>query len=216
MRTPPVKGKYTFGYLFGVPTSYSDFHLGIDYVQPKGKPVYAVEDGKIVYSGVGTQGGKTLHLKGKSGALTRYLHLDTFSVLQGSTVLLGQQIGTIGTTGSLSTGPHLHFDVWTTGKIDLKTRKGLVDPLIWLKEGDDMVTIDNTRAIVYRIYKKWLKIMNPAPADIEAQATYMANYLNKSDEEAADKQFADFEAGAPEGSGLPSELTINTTKYRKV
>lgn len=138
----PIKGKYTYGYLFGVPTFYSSFHLGVDYVCPTGTPVIAPESGVIQYVGVGQQGGRTIHLLGASGALTRYLHLDTWKVKKGDKVSAGQTIGTVGSTGSLSTGPHLHFDVWTTGKIDLKGRKGLVDPLIWLNN-DEMVTTDN-------------------------------------------------------------------------
>lgn len=153
MRTTPVVGKYKTGYTFGVPTSYSSFHLGYDYGQPKGSPVIASESGQIVYVGTGTQGGRTIHLLGASRALLRYLHLDTWKVKKGDQVLAGDVIGTVGSTGSLSTGPHLHFDVWTTGKIDLKNRKGLVDPIKWLKE-NDMVTKENANGFLHILDKQ--------------------------------------------------------------
>lgn len=102
--TDVKRGQYTFG----VPTFYSDFHLGTDYLTPVGKNIYAPEAG-FVHTMNGKQGGKTIHLKTLSGKLIRFLHLSEFVVISGF-VHAGTLIGKTGNTG-LSTGPHVHIDV---------------------------------------------------------------------------------------------------------
>ena len=49
-----------------------------------------------------------------NGYVTLYAHLATISVKNGKSVTQGQQIGTVGSTG-LSTGAHLHYEVWLSG-----------------------------------------------------------------------------------------------------
>lgn len=152
-RLLPIQGEFRWGYLYGVPTFYSNFHLGVDFVCPKGTPVIAPEAGEIVFVGNGKEGGKTIHLLGVSGTLTRYLHLNAILVVKGEKILPGKRIGTVGNTGALSKGDHLHFDCWITGKLDLTYRKGLVNPIEWLTEEDDM-TLDRETAktLIKRLY----------------------------------------------------------------
>jgi murein DD-endopeptidase MepM/ murein hydrolase activator NlpD len=58
-------------------------------------------------------GGKVVRIvDDASGWATLYAHLDTIGVAEGQLIVAGQPIGTVGTTGD-STGPHLHYEVWS-------------------------------------------------------------------------------------------------------
>jgi murein DD-endopeptidase MepM/ murein hydrolase activator NlpD len=94
-------------------------HLGIDIVAPKGTPVIAAADGKVIYTGRQIVGGKTIHiLHGKDIHENiidgYYIHLDEIKVEEGQLVKRGEIIGTVGNTGTgmpLSKTAHLHFEV---------------------------------------------------------------------------------------------------------
>lgn len=102
------------------------FHGGVDFAAPKGTPVYAVADGKIVFRGRKGAAGNMVTISHASGYHTKYLHLSRFSAnaRHGSRVKQGQVIGYVGSTGR-STGPHLDFRVVHRGK--------LKNPLVALK-----------------------------------------------------------------------------------
>ncbi|MEO5668578.1 MAG: peptidoglycan DD-metalloendopeptidase family protein [Bdellovibrionota bacterium] len=91
-------------------------HLGVDYAAPIGTPVLAVGDGVVVQSGWLGGAGKAIRLRHNSQYQTAYKHLHGFapSIHVGAKVRQGQVIGYVGTTG-LSTGPHLHFELWDRG-----------------------------------------------------------------------------------------------------
>lgn len=97
-------------------------HRGVDYAAPIGTPILAVGDGVVVQSGWLGGAGKAIRLRHNSTYQTAYKHLHGFAqgVRVGARVRQGQVIGYVGTTG-LSTGPHLHFELWDRGKF--------VDPL---------------------------------------------------------------------------------------
>ncbi len=97
-------------------------HKGVDYAAPIGTPVLAVGDGVVVQSGWLGGAGKAIRLRHNSMYQTSYKHLHGFAsgVRVGARVRQGQVIGYVGTTG-LSTGPHLHFELWDRGRY--------VDPL---------------------------------------------------------------------------------------
>lgn len=102
------------------------FHGGVDFAAPRGTPVYAVADGKIVFRGRKGAAGNMVTISHASGYHTKYLHLSRFSAnaRYGSRVKQGQVIGYVGSTGR-STGPHLDFRVVHRGK--------LKNPLVALK-----------------------------------------------------------------------------------
>lgn len=85
-------------------------HLGIDYAAPRGTPVYAAADGKVIFSG--WQGGYGNHIQiAHGGAYTTFyghLHKINKGIRNGALVKQGQMIGTVGSTG-ISTGPHLDY-----------------------------------------------------------------------------------------------------------
>ncbi|MBM3313671.1 M23 family metallopeptidase, partial [candidate division WOR-3 bacterium] len=87
-------------------------HHGVDYVAPKGTPVEAVSDGRVVSAGRSGGYGRLVVVGHAEGYQTRYGHLSGFAkgIRSGAPVRQGQVVGYVGSTG-LSTGPHLHYEV---------------------------------------------------------------------------------------------------------
>ena len=90
-------------------------HEGIDIAMPKGTPLYAIVDGKIVAVGNNPVAGNFVTLKDSKGTEYTYSHLDSTEVTSGQEVKQGNLIGKSGNTGR-STAPHLHFGVKEQGK----------------------------------------------------------------------------------------------------
>ncbi|MCO0637982.1 peptidoglycan DD-metalloendopeptidase family protein, partial [Lutimaribacter sp. EGI FJ00014] len=97
-------------------------HKGVDWMAPVGTPVFAAFDGKITFQGNGGGYGNLVRIAHPDGRETRYAHLQRFNLKNsvGTAVKAGEVIGYVGTTG-LSTGPHLHFELYQAGSA--------VDPL---------------------------------------------------------------------------------------
>ncbi|WP_313740981.1 peptidoglycan DD-metalloendopeptidase family protein [Pseudomonas sp.] len=91
-------------------------HKGVDYAAPRGTPIKAAGDGKVVLAGRRGGYGNTIILAHGNKYQTLYGHMQGFAkgVKTGGTVKQGQVIGYIGTTG-LSTGPHLHYEFQVNG-----------------------------------------------------------------------------------------------------
>ncbi|MBT0957245.1 peptidoglycan DD-metalloendopeptidase family protein [Alphaproteobacteria bacterium KMM 3653] len=89
-------------------------HKGVDWAAPTGTPIVAAFDGTVAYAGDGRGYGNLIKLRHPGGRETRYAHMHKFNVKQGATVRAGDVIGFVGTTG-LSTGPHLHFELYLNG-----------------------------------------------------------------------------------------------------
>jgi RHS repeat-associated protein len=85
------------------------FHPGIDIVAPIGTPVNATAPGKVSFVGWKPNYGNTIVVTSRYGVSYIFGHTDA-SVHLGDTVIQGQKVGTIGSTG-LSTGAHVHFEV---------------------------------------------------------------------------------------------------------
>lgn len=101
-----------------VTQGYSRVHKGIDYAAPVGTPVFAANTGRVSWAGPGVQapgvwGGNEVHILG-DGIETWYAHLSSIGVKLGEMVRAGQQIALSGNTG-ISSGPHLHFGVFSGG-----------------------------------------------------------------------------------------------------
>lgn len=103
----PTSETYISGYHYSPETN----HRAIDIGGSIGNPVYAVDDGVIVYSNWNTRGyGNLIVVDHGNGWQSVYAHLDNYLSFCGENVARGQQIGTLGTTGN-SSGPHLHFEL---------------------------------------------------------------------------------------------------------
>ena len=96
---------------------YTKMHTGTDFAAPKGTPIMASGDGKVLKAGWCGGGGNCIKIKHNSTYQTVYAHLSKFGrgVKKGVRVKQGQIIGYVGSTG-LSTGPHLHYEVIENGK----------------------------------------------------------------------------------------------------
>ncbi len=89
-------------------------HGGIDF--GGGGPIVAAQSGTVVFAGYHSSWGYYVKIDHGNGLQTLYAHMVSGSLLvsPGQQVSQGQQIGTMGTTGS-STGVHLHFEVYVNG-----------------------------------------------------------------------------------------------------
>ena len=127
-----------YGYKFREKTWYSNHHLGLDIVAPTGTPLFAPEAGRVLWKGFGTQGGYTIHFRGKSGLIHRFLHLSDYApATTGKDYAEGDQLGKVGNTGMKQENgkpmiPHLHWDISLNGKIDIYNINNFIDPLAWL------------------------------------------------------------------------------------
>ena len=89
-------------------------HNGIDYSAPRGTPIYAAGNGKVVQAGYSGPNGNFVAIQHGGRYMTKYLHLDRRNVRPGETVRQGEVIGTVGSTG-YATGPHLHYEFLIDG-----------------------------------------------------------------------------------------------------
>ncbi len=103
-----------FGMRFHPLLGYSRFHKGTDYAAVTGTPIHAVTDGTVQMAGWGGGYGNMVKLAHGRGLGSGYAHMSRILVRSGQTVTQGQIIGYVGSTG-LSTGPHLHFEVYRNG-----------------------------------------------------------------------------------------------------
>ncbi|TPK19659.1 M23 family metallopeptidase [Mesorhizobium sp. B2-5-9] len=92
-------------------------HKGVDWAAPVGTPIMAAYDGEISFQGDGGSYGNLVKITHSNGRETRYAHMQKFAIASGvgTKVKAGDVIGYIGTTG-LSTGPHLHFELYQNGE----------------------------------------------------------------------------------------------------
>lgn len=107
---------------------FSTKHKGIDLAAPKGTPIYAVADGKVVAADDGTwDNSYGLHVAIQHGSdYTNYAHMSKINVKVGQSVKAGQKIGEVGSTGN-STGNHLHFEVHLGRKWNRVNPKPYID-----------------------------------------------------------------------------------------
>ena len=114
--TRPVAGRQTsgFGMRLHPLLGYNRFHRGIDFGAGHGSPIYAVSDGRVASAGRAGGHGNHIRLMHGGNMATGYSHLSRFAVRAGQMVRQGQVIGYVGSTG-MSTGPHLHFEVYRGG-----------------------------------------------------------------------------------------------------
>lgn len=92
---------------------YSKMHWGVDWAAPRGTPIIAPGNGVVEKAGWSNGYGKQTKIRHANGYETTYSHQSAFGkgIRPGARVRQGQVIGYIGTTG-LSTGPHLHYEMW--------------------------------------------------------------------------------------------------------
>lgn len=104
--------------LSGTITRRFDFesrHLGIDIATAKGELIRSFADGFVLFSGWTINYGYVIALQHNDGFVSFFKHCENVYWKKGDLVKAGDLIGTVGSTGLLTSGPHLHFELWRNG-----------------------------------------------------------------------------------------------------
>lgn len=105
----PIKGTVSRAF------EADDKHFGIDINAKEGSPIKAVRDGSVVFSEWTIETGFVIILEHQYGLISVYKHNESLLKKQGDLVKTGEVIATLGNTGELSNGAHLHFELWSDG-----------------------------------------------------------------------------------------------------
>ena len=90
-------------------------HFGVDIAAEENSDVFSVLDGVVLFSGYSKKLGNFLILQHKHRFTSIYLHNAELFKKRGDLVSSGERIALIGNTGELSSAPHLHFELWSSG-----------------------------------------------------------------------------------------------------
>ncbi len=117
-RKLPIEGLCFFTPLKGVISQeYNKAqHPFIDITAPKNSLVMSVLDGTVIYTGWSNDTGYTIHIQHQDNIISIYKHNSKILKKIGDKVTAGTAIALVGNTGSLSTGTHLHFELWYKGE----------------------------------------------------------------------------------------------------
>ena len=105
----PVKGPISEAY------NPETKHYAVDIVTTKDSPVKATADGTVIFAGWTADTGNVMIIKHVNNLISVYKHNASLSKEQGALVKAGEVIATAGNSGTLTTGPHLHFELWSDG-----------------------------------------------------------------------------------------------------
>ena len=106
---PPVNGKIS------EPYDVKSKHYAVDIVVEENTPIKATADGTVIFAEWTAQTGYVILIEHSSGLISVYKHNASLTKSQGDLVKAGEVIATAGNTGELTTGPHLHFELWSDG-----------------------------------------------------------------------------------------------------
>ena len=104
--------------LGGTPTSHFSYvnrHYGIDLVGKAGSPVLSTLDGTVIFNEWAIETGHVLVIQHKNDIISVYKHNSSLLKKAGDYVKAGDPIAIIGNSGEITTGPHLHFEIWYKG-----------------------------------------------------------------------------------------------------
>ncbi|MCF8272916.1 MAG: M23 family metallopeptidase [Flavobacteriaceae bacterium] len=106
---PPTNGPISHPY------NLKEKHYAVDIVVAKDTPIKATADGVVIFSEWTATTGYVIILEHSYGLISVYKHNASLTKSQGDLVKAGEVIATAGNLGELSTGPHLHFELWNDG-----------------------------------------------------------------------------------------------------
>ena len=107
---PPVKGSLSSGF------DNESKHYGVDIAMPENSPVHSISEGIVVFAEWTSETGFVIILEHLNGLTSIYKHNSSIIQTQGDRIETGEIIAFTGNTGSLTTGPHLHFELWYQGE----------------------------------------------------------------------------------------------------
>jgi len=113
----PIEGMHFFSPLKGVVSQGFDraIHPYIDITAPANSVVTSVLDGTVISAGWGDESGYTILIQHPNNIISVYKHNQKLLKKQGDHVSAGATIALVGNTGSITTGEHLHFELWYKG-----------------------------------------------------------------------------------------------------
>ena len=106
---PPVNG------VISEPYNVKTKHYAVDIVVEENTPIKAAADGTVIFAEWTAQTGHVIIIEHSFGLISVYKHNSSLTKTQGDLVKSGEVIATAGNTGELTTGPHLHFELWSDG-----------------------------------------------------------------------------------------------------
>lgn len=90
-------------------------HFAIDIAAVTGTPIKVIEEGRVIFSEWTAETGYVIIIEHVNGFISVYKHNGALLKQQGDFVKSGEVIASVGSTGELTTGPHLHFELWYNG-----------------------------------------------------------------------------------------------------
>ena len=106
----PVKGVITNNF-----NATAD-HLGVDLVSSPNSRISSILSGTVIFSGWTLETGYVIYIQHELNLVSAYKHNSELLKSIGDRVNAGEAIAIIGNSGELTTGPHLHFELWHEGK----------------------------------------------------------------------------------------------------
>lgn len=121
-----------FGYRRDPITGRGAMHSGLDFRGSHRQPIYAAAPGTVSFAGWKSGYGRTVEIDHGNGLMTRYAHLAVLKTAEGQSVIAGEHIAGMGSSGR-STGTHLHFEV--------RHNNRAINPKPFLEANRDVLTI---------------------------------------------------------------------------
>ena len=106
---PPVNGPISSGF------DVNEKHFAVDIVIPKNTPVKATADGRVLFASWTSDASYVIIIDHGEELISVYKHNSSLTKVQGDFVKSREVIAISGSSGELSTGPHLHFELWNNG-----------------------------------------------------------------------------------------------------
>lgn len=106
----PLKGDITAG--FDTKTK----HFAVDIVAKENEPIKACLDGTVIFSSWTYDSGHVIAVQHSSNLTSFYKHCSVLLKKTGESIKAGEVLAIVGNSGELTTGPHLHFELWFNGR----------------------------------------------------------------------------------------------------
>ena len=90
-------------------------HFGIDIVAARNEVIKSVQDGTVIFAGWTVETGNVIAIQHPGNIISIYKHNSVLLKKEGNIVHAGETVAIIGESGELSTGPHLHLEIWING-----------------------------------------------------------------------------------------------------
>ncbi len=116
--TSDLTDLYLYSPVNGIVSSKFDMdlgHYGVDIVAGESEVIKSVADGTVIFSSWTLDGGYVIGIQHRANLVSVYKHNSVLTKKTGNFVRSGEQIAIIGNSGELTTGPHLHFELWYNG-----------------------------------------------------------------------------------------------------